>query len=463
MKKHYLSFLFLLTFATSFSQCWEQLAGGYFHSLGIQTDGSLWAWGSNTYGQLGDGTTTDRNIPTRIGTDVDWVYVTAGQAFSVGIKSNGTLWVWGRNNKGQLGNNTMALTTVPIQLGSDMNWETASAGYEYIIAKKTDDTLWSWGNDDLGQLGQMSIFSYIPTMITETDWYMVTTGFQSSLGLKNNGTMWGWGSGANGCLADGNPTAGTDFPEQYQNNLNFKKITMGQSTVIGLKYDGTLWGWGANQAGGVGIGVVGPPGYILDITQIGADTSWQKVNMGRYDCKAIKTDGSLWTWGYNHVGQAGDGTTTIKSSPIQVGMGNQWFDAVGGEQHTLAISQNRSLWAWGGNANGQLGDGTFTNKLTPTSIGTPCNLGVQQIDSFKAMLFPNPASQVINVQVIALQNFAAEVTIFNTIGQVVHREDSILENGLNTTSINVASLPQGVYTLKLKTQNQTYCEKWIKK
>ena len=144
-------------------------------------------------------------------------------------------------------------------------------------------------------------------------------------------------------------------------------------------------------------------------------------------------------------------------------MGNQWFDAVGGEQHTLAISQNRSLWAWGGNANGQLGDGTFTNKLTPTSIGTPCNLGVQQIDSFKAMLFPNPASQVINVQVIALQNFAAEVTIFNTIGQVVHREDIILENGLNTTSINVASLPQGVYTLKLKTQNQTYCEKWIKK
>ena len=462
MKKTLFSCLFLLLSFSSFSQCWQQVAAGYFHSLGIQVDGSLWAWGSNTYGQLGDGTNTDRNTPTRIGTDTDWAFVTGGGYFTVAIKTDGTLWTWGRNNYGQLGVDSLINSNVPLQVGTDTDWVTASAGYEYVIAKKSNNQLWSWGNDGVGQLGIVFANNKIPYFITEADWRMVATGHQCTLALKNNGEMWGWGSGENGCLADGNPNGGESTPVLTQNNLNFRKISIGQSTTIGLKYDGTLWGWGANQEGGVGIGTIAPPGYILNITQIGNSNDWVDMSMGRYHGRAIKTDGSLWIWGYNHAGQLGDGTIVRKSSPVQVGIGNLWLDTSGGEQHTLALTQNRSLWAWGGNTAGQLGDASNTAKLTPVAIGVPCNLTVQELDKIKLSVFPNPTSQWLNLQINTLESSISQLIITNSMGQQVYTEAIELQYGQNNKSIEIISLAKGIYILTLKSPTKSYYTKWIK-
>ena len=129
-----------------------RLATGYYHTIALKSDGTLWAWGWNEYGQLGDGTTIDRNTPTRIGTDNRWYSVSAGVWHTIALKSDGTLWAWGANYSGQLGDGTWTNRNTPTQIGFDNKWVSVSAGY-HTIALKSDGTLWAWGWNWAGQLG----------------------------------------------------------------------------------------------------------------------------------------------------------------------------------------------------------------------------------------------------------------------------------------------------------------------
>ena len=164
----------------------------------IQTSGNsqeLWTWGSNQYGQIGNGTKTAQavaNPPAQITPTMNWRKISCGYRHTCAIKNDGSLWAWGYNRDGQLGNGTTTDQTAPIQIGTSTDWKEISCGGTYTLALKTDGTLWAWGTNDNGQLGNgTTTKETIPIKIgIDTDWQKISCGYDHSLAIKNDGTLW---------------------------------------------------------------------------------------------------------------------------------------------------------------------------------------------------------------------------------------------------------------------------------
>jgi cytochrome c oxidase assembly protein Cox11 len=181
----------------------------------VKSDGTLWAWGYNWYGQLGDERTTDNYSPERIGTDSNWVSVSAGLDHTGAVKSDGTLWAWGANYYGQLGDGTTLNRYSPAQIGTDTNWVSVAAGYFHMAALKSDGTLWAWGGNTRGELGDgTTTDSYNPEQISMESgpWVSVAAG-SHTVAVKSDGTLWAWGPNWAGQLGDAT-TTDQDSPEQ---------------------------------------------------------------------------------------------------------------------------------------------------------------------------------------------------------------------------------------------------------
>lgn len=362
-----------LTVSTLKSKDWMEIAAGTQHSLGIKANGTLWSWGRNNYGELGLGDTTIRNVPTQVGTDTNWKSISAGEAHSLAIKNDGTLWSWGLNNDGQLGQNDTVQRIAPTQVGTDTNYKGVVAGNSHSLALKTDGTLWSWGYNNYGQLGlNDTSIRYIPTKVgTDTNWKSISSGNYHNLAIKTNGTLWSWGSNVSGELGLGNAGLGTErkIPTQVGTGSNWKSVDAGGASSFAIKNTGTLWSWGLNGDGQLGVG----DRVLRNIpTQVGVDTNWKTVSSGGSHVIAIKATGSLWSWGDNYYGQLGQNDSTVRTVPFKVGTNMDWYNVSAGVFHSLAIKFNGTLWSWGANINGQLGLDDVTNRLIPMKVsGAP--------------------------------------------------------------------------------------------
>jgi Regulator of chromosome condensation (RCC1) repeat/Secretion system C-terminal sorting domain len=316
------------------AQCWQSVKAGGGHTFAIKQGGTLWAWGFNSHGQLGDGTLIDKNTPTQIGTSSNWQSISGGERHSLAIKQDGTLWAWGNNEYGQLGDGTLINKSTPVQIGTATNWQSISGGSYQSFALKQDGTLWAWGYNAFGQLGDgTNTNKNAPTQIgTATNWQSIAGEYFHTLAIKQDGSLWAWGNNFSGQLGDGTNTD--------------------KNAPI----------------------------------QIGIATNWQSISGGEEYSLAIKQNGTIWAWGMNFFGELGDGTNNDKFIPTQIGTTSNWQSISTGAWHSLAVNQSGTLWAWGENLFGQLGDSTFTDKNIPTQIGGSCSILPIKLISFTASL-----------------------------------------------------------------------------
>jgi len=332
--------------------------------------GSLWNWGHNNRGGLG--TLVSSPIQTVAG-GTNWKQVAAGLFYTAAIKTDGTLWLWGWNAYGNLGDNTNVVKSSPVQtVSSGTNWKQVSANGSYHIAAiKTDGTLWTWGYSYYGQLGngvaKVDQSSPVQTVSGGTNWKSVSTGSNFTAAIKTDGTLWGWGQGGWGAQGDNTFNVHKSSPVQtVSGGTNWKSVSGGGVHTAAIKTDGTLWTFGHNGYGQLGTNSTAH--RSSPVQTVSGGTNWKSVAAGSGHTAAIKTDGTLWTWGYNSNGQLGDGSSIVhRSSPIQtVAGGTNWKQlSTGSSNSTTAIKTDGTLWTWGGNPYGGLGDNTITHRSSP--------------------------------------------------------------------------------------------------
>jgi len=347
------------------SRDWVAIAAD-MKTFGLKTGGDLWATGLNEYGQLGLGFAAFQSVDTYRATSTparEWVSGATGSLHTAALYSDGTLWAWGYNSNGQLGLGNTTEQHEPTQVGTDTAWVAVVTGTSHTLAMQSDGTIWAWGKNSDGQLGTgNNTEQHSPVQLSGT-WASVAAGDAHSLALKADGTLWAWGNNSNGQLGTGNYTA-HNAPVQVGQDSAWIAISCGEGHSLGLKADGTLWAWGLNIDGQLGTG-----NYTIQNApvQVGVDNNWTAICAGANHSMALKADGTLWTWGQNSSGQLGIGNNTNYNTPQQV-TGSNWIAMNAGALHSIAYKADGSIWSWGDNGYGQLGLGNNTNYNTPQQV-----------------------------------------------------------------------------------------------
>ena len=398
-----IAFLIVLTASISYAQTTRvsALSAGQQHSVAVKQNGTVWAWGDNTQGQLGDGTTEQRATPVQVfdpndptGCLTGVTDISSGTAYGLNVightlalKQNGTVWGWGNGYEGQLGDGEQVLRSAPVQVehisdptGYLTNIIAIGAGDVHSIAARADGTVWAWGNNGYGQLGDGSTTRRLTAVQVTglSDVVAVAAGENHSVALKQDGTVWAWGNNSYGQLGDGywaqriTPVQVVDPTDPSGRLTGVTAISAGGAFTLALKSDGTMRAWGFNLDGRLGDGTSGSsnwkntPVRVVDPTD---PTSYLTgiiaMACGDSHSMAVKQGGTVWTWGYNGRGQLGDGTKVNRNTPGQISGLSQVVAVEGGYGHSLAAKQDGTVWAWGGNWDGQLGDGTNDERLTP--------------------------------------------------------------------------------------------------
>jgi alpha-tubulin suppressor-like RCC1 family protein len=328
----------------------------------------LWSWGYNDQGQLGQNNRTNYSSPIQI-PGTSWSSIAAGfrSKFSLATKTDGTLWSWGYNNSGRLGQNTTTNVSSPVQIPGN-TWSSISSGYNFSLSTKTDGTLWSWGYNDQGQLGQNNRTYYSsPVQIPGTTWSSISAGSNHSLSTKTDGTLWSWGDNLYGGLGQNNRT---DSSSPVQIPGNTWSSIVGGFGDLATKTDGTLWSWGFNYFGELG---QNNRTYYSSPVQI-PGTTWSSIDSSSQHTLATKTDGTLWAWGKNNKGQLGQNNVTYRSSPVQI-PGTTWSSIAAGFRSSggfsLATKTDGTLWGWGDNNIGQIAQNTSSVVYYSSPIQIP--------------------------------------------------------------------------------------------
>jgi alpha-tubulin suppressor-like RCC1 family protein len=302
------------------------IAAGTYHSLALKADGSVWAWGANNHGELGDGSLETRLSPvqvTTLTTDLQTnngikpleniVAIAAGGYHSLALKNDGTVWAWGFNADGQLGNDANENETRAVQVKTLQGIVAIAGGSHHSLALKNDGTVWAWGDNADGQLGNASKTpSKLPVKTNLEKIVAIAGGGYHSLALKNDGTVWAWGYNANGELGNGQDQS-SSTPQQVSTISNVQQISAGLAHSLAVKRDGKVWSWGRNSKGQ--LGDTGSSNHLTPVEV--ADGASQSAAGGSHTL-LLGTTGTLSAWGYNAFGQLGNNSLNNALSPIQV-------------------------------------------------------------------------------------------------------------------------------------------------
>ena len=354
---------------------WAMVSAGAWYTMAIKTNGTLWAWGMNSSGTLGL-PVGNVLVPTQITTTSptsssnDWAMVTTAYNSTLAIKTNGTLWAWGMNQFGQIGNNSTTTITTPTRIGTDTDWATVSVGANqtnnqagHTVAIKTNGTLWAWGRNTDGECGLGTSGTgtdrTVPTQVgTDTNWKSVSAGANHTVALKTNGTLWAWGANNNGQLGDGTNVNKTS-PVRIGFLTDWTAVSAGDYHTAVMRASGALYTCGSNSKGQLGDGTSVADRNVL--VRIGADAAWSSVSAGMDGGTiAIRADGTLWAWGNNEYGQIGDGThgtANNRAVPTETGVFTKNF----------AITVTAPAITTGSLPNGTVGT-AYSQSLTSTGI-----------------------------------------------------------------------------------------------
>ena len=353
-------------------QAWQEMS--------YDPPGTLFSAGRAYFGALGLNSSTVReSSPTQVGFAANWASVWGGESYSmIATKDDGSLWGWGRTSSyGNLGLNDIINRSSPTQIGATGDWTGATfSGGGTIMSVKSNGTLWAWGQGGGGATGQNNKTQYSsPTQIGSDNTWSNTGGkiggtIYCSLAVKANGTLWSWGQNEYGELGHNNKDDYSS-PKQIGSGTDWASVTGGPLfSSAAIKTNGTLWTWGRNNYNQLG---QNNATEYSSPRQVGTNTTWARVNSGTYHTMmAVKTDGTMWMWGRGSSGVSGHNNTTQYSSPKQI-PGTTWDSGHGKFDttylSTAAFKTDGTAWSWGQNEYGVLGLGDRTDRSSPTQIG----------------------------------------------------------------------------------------------
>ncbi|MCX6395309.1 MAG: fibronectin type III domain-containing protein [Propionibacteriales bacterium] len=365
---------------------WTAVSTGLQHTCALGSNGTLWCWGRNTYGQLGSNADITSPTPTKVGSASTWTDVSAGDDFTCGIQAPGTLWCWGYNQYGQLGTTTNVGTNlanaVPVQVGSATSWTSVSAGRNSACGRQSDGTLWCWGLNLDGQLGRVeNANSSTPNpgpgkVGSNTDWAFVTVGADQACATRSGGTLWCWGSNLSGQLGNSSATMGTftptTAPVQVGTAATWSKVSAGEYHTCAVQTSGIASCWGSNEYGELGV----TANSVVNATPTAVPGSgWISISAGGDHTCGTKADG-VYCFGRNQAGQLGTtANATANPAPTKVGStSSSWSAADGGALSTCAVTTAGKVFCWGSNEYGQVGDPATVDATphpTPFDVAVP--------------------------------------------------------------------------------------------
>lgn len=356
----------------------------------INPDQTLWCWGYNDAGQLGDNGAigddpTGQISPAQVGTATDWSTVSVGgnplpgEAHACGLRGS-TAYCWGAVGSGVGSTNGTGFATTPVAVPGNLAFSGISAGFTNSCGVTATGSLYCWGDNQFGQLGTGGGDLVAPTRVgSSTSWTSVSSGYTNSCGIQAPGTLYCWGMNARGQLGLGDNTDRTT-PTQVGSATDWTGVSVGDGYTCGIRATGSIWCWGPSSYGQLGNGteVNDSSTDELSPSQIGSATTWTSIRAGGSHTCATDTAHQIWCWGSNVSGQIGDNSQTgdaadnNRTAPVLVGTDTDWSSVASGDQHTCGAKADGSIWCWGSNAKGKLGIGSgpaaVPFKLVPTAV-----------------------------------------------------------------------------------------------
>ncbi|WP_332461038.1 MULTISPECIES: InlB B-repeat-containing protein [Bifidobacterium] len=487
----------------------SQISGGrdytYGFSLAVGSDGNAYAWGSNYYGQLGNGTRDDKHAPVMVRTpdrkaypdlpaDFTYLQVSAGGSHSLALGSDGNVYAWGNNSNGQLGDGTTSsYQTAPVRvktpdrstypdLPADFTYLQVSAGYYHSLALGSDGNVYAWGYNGDGQLGDGTTTdrhapvrvktpdrSTYPDLPADFTYLQVSAGGSHSLALGSDGNVYAWGYNYYGQLGDGTGSYSQSAPVRVKTpdrsmypdlpeDFTYLQVSAGYWHSLAVGSDGNVYAWGHNGNGRLGDGTTvsyrAAPVRVRTpdrktYPDLPADFTYLQVSAGGSHSLALGSDGNAWAWGDNQYGQLGNnssGSYASSSVPVRVrdpasptdrSKGLQAAQVSGGWSHSLAVGSDGNAWAWGGNGYGRLGDGSTDSKSAPVPVSFNLALVITGVrfDQTAASGLTRGDGNSVTVTTPAHQPGTVTVSVDYTLGGAPQTPD---------TSLRYTYLPAGV-------------------